>query len=60
MKKIYVCVCVCVYITESLCCTAEIKNNIVNKLYFNKIFYLFWLCWILAAANRIFNLCCSM
>ena len=25
------------YITESLCCTAEIKHNIVNQLYFNKI-----------------------
>ena len=23
-------------ITESLCCTAEIKHNIVNQLYFNK------------------------
>ena len=25
-------------ITESLCCTAEIKHNIVNQPYFNKIF----------------------
>ena len=30
-KNIYVC------ITESLCCTAEIKHNITNQLYFNKI-----------------------
>ena len=22
-------------ITESLCCTAEVKHNIVNQLYFN-------------------------
>ena len=27
---------VCMCITESTCCTAEI-NNIVNQLYFNKI-----------------------
>ena len=27
----------CKYITESLCCTAEIKYNIVNQLYVNKI-----------------------
>ena len=31
MKKEYIC------ITESLCCTAEVKHNIVNQLYFNKI-----------------------
>ena len=28
-------VCMCVYITESLCCTAE-TNNIVKQLYSNK------------------------
>ena len=26
-----------IYISESLCYTAEIKRNIVNQLYFNKI-----------------------
>ena len=26
----------CVCITESLCCTAEIKYNIVSQLYFSK------------------------
>ena len=31
-NNIYIC------ITESLCCTAEIKYNIVDQLYFNKIF----------------------
>ena len=30
-EKEYIC------ITESLCCTAEIKHNIVIQLYFNKI-----------------------
>ena len=30
---IYVCAC----IIESLCCTAEIKHNIINQLYFNKL-----------------------
>ena len=30
-KRIYLC------ITESLCCTAEIKHTIVSQLYFNKI-----------------------
>ena len=33
-EKEYIC------ITESLCCTAEIKHNIVNQLYFNKINFL--------------------
>ena len=27
----------CICITESFCCTAEIKHNIVNQLYFNKV-----------------------
>lgn len=31
MKTIYAC------ITNSLCCTAEIKHNIADQLYFNKI-----------------------
>ena len=26
-----------IYITESLCCIAKIKHNIINQLYFNKI-----------------------
>ena len=31
------------------------------SLYFNFYFYLFiWLHWVLVAAGRIFNLCCSM
>ena len=30
-EKEYIC------ITESFCCTAKIKHNIVNQLYFNKI-----------------------
>ena len=30
-QNIYVC------LTESFCCIAEIKHNIVNQLYFNKI-----------------------
>ena len=30
--RIYIC------ITESLCCITEIKHNIGNQLYFNKIF----------------------
>ena len=30
-NRIHIC------ITESLCCIAEIKYNIVNQLYFNKI-----------------------
>ena len=34
-KKEYIYICVCVYITESLCYTAEIKCNIVSQLYFN-------------------------
>ena len=25
------------YMYESLCCTAEIKHNIINELYLNKI-----------------------
>ena len=33
-RKEYVCVC----ITESLCCTAEIKHNIVNQLHFTTFF----------------------
>ena len=37
-KNIYVC------ITKSLCCRAEIKQNNVNQLYFNKIFFKnYWL-----------------
>ena len=28
-------VCIYIYVTESLCCTEEIKYNIVNQLYFN-------------------------
>ena len=28
----------CIFITESLCCTAEIIANTVNQLYFNKTF----------------------
>ena len=31
MRRVYIC------IAESLCYRAEIKHNIVNKLYFNKI-----------------------
>ena len=30
---------VCIWISESLCCIADIKHNIVNELYFNKIFF---------------------
>ena len=30
-KNVYIC------ITESLCCIAEIKHNIVNQQYLNKI-----------------------
>ena len=40
-KNIYIYIYVYIYIyiciTESLCCTAEIKHNKVNQLYFNKI-----------------------
>ena len=35
---IYIYVYIHIYKTESLCCTAAIKHNIVNQLYFNKIF----------------------
>ena len=35
-EKEYIC------ITESLCCTAEIKHNLVNQLYFNKILKRVW------------------
>ena len=34
-------------VTESLCCVTEIKRNIVNQLYFSRIFFLnkeFFLC----------------
>ena len=34
-NNVYICVCIYIYITESLCCRVEI--NIVNQLYFNKI-----------------------
>ena len=27
-----------IYITESLCCTTDINNNVVYQVYFNKIF----------------------
>ena len=29
---------ICIYISKSLCCTAEV-NNIVNQLYFNQIIF---------------------
>ena len=32
-KNIYIYIC----INKLFCCTAEIKHNIVNRLYFNKI-----------------------
>ena len=32
-KNVYIYIC----IIESLLCTAEIRNNIVNQLYFNKV-----------------------
>ena len=28
-----------IWIIESLCCIVDIKHNIVNELYFNKIFF---------------------
>ena len=28
----------CICITESFCCTAELKHNTVNQLYLNNIF----------------------
>ena len=37
-KNIYTYVCVYIHIIESLCCSAEIKHNIVNQLYFNNFF----------------------
>ena len=33
---VYIYIYIYIYMTESLCCTAEI--NIVNQLYFNKVF----------------------
>jgi len=33
-KNIYIYIC----ITESLCCSAEIKYNIINQVYFNFFF----------------------
>ena len=34
----YICVYIYVYITESLCCAAEISKTFVNQQYVNKFF----------------------
>ena len=36
---IYICMCVYIHITETFYYTTEIKHNLVNQLYFNKIIF---------------------
>ena len=37
-ENIYIYMHIYICITESLCCTAEIKDNTLNQLYFKNIF----------------------